>query len=63
MQGKDDVAKKERYEELMLKGSTAYRSLIKDDKKPYVYSKAVTEDEKNASSGIGAECKRNTGDI
>jgi thiol:disulfide interchange protein DsbC len=40
MQGKDDVVKKERYEQIMLKGSTAYSSLIKDINKPYIYSEA-----------------------
>jgi len=38
MQGKDDVAKKERFEALMLKGSTQYEALIKDVKNPFVYS-------------------------
>ena len=41
MQGKDDVVKKERYEQIMLKGSTAYSSLIKDINKPYIYSEVV----------------------
>ena len=41
MQGKDDAAKKERFEQVMLKGSTAYSSLIKDVNKPHVYSEAV----------------------
>lgn len=41
MQGKDDGAKKERFEQVMLKGSTDYSALIKDPKKPYVYSEAV----------------------
>ncbi len=41
MQGKDDAQKKERFEEVMLKGSTAYQTLIKDAKKPFVYSEAV----------------------
>ena len=41
MQGKDDAAKKDRFEQIMLKGSTAYSALIKDAKKPYVYSEAV----------------------
>ena len=41
MQGKDDAQKKERFEEIMLKGSTAYQTLIKDAKKPFVYSEAV----------------------
>jgi thiol:disulfide interchange protein DsbC len=41
MQRKDDVVRKERYEQIMLKGSTAYSSLIKDIKKPYIYSETV----------------------
>ena len=41
MQGKDDAAKKERFDQIMLKDSTAYSSLIKDATKPYVYSEAV----------------------
>ena len=41
MQGKDDVQKKERFEEIMLKGSTQYQALIKDAKKPFVYSSEV----------------------
>ena len=43
MQGKDDVKKKERFEALMLKGSDEYKVLIKDAKKPFVYSKEVGE--------------------
>lgn len=41
MQGKDDLQKKKRFEEIMLKGSTKYQALIKDVKKPFVYSEAV----------------------
>jgi len=41
MQGKDDAAKKERFDQIMLKDSTAYSALIKDATKPYVYSEAV----------------------
>ncbi len=41
MMGKDDVEKKERFEEVMLKGSTKYTELIKDAKKPFVYSDAA----------------------
>ena len=41
MQGEDDLAKKERFEQIMLKGSTAYSSFIKDINKPYVYTEAV----------------------
>ena len=41
MQGKDDAQKKKNLEELMLKGSTAYQTLIKDAKKPFVYSGVV----------------------
>ena len=43
MQGKDDIEKKERFEEVMLKGSTAYQALIKDTKKPFVYSSAIQQ--------------------
>ena len=39
IQGKNNTEKKERFEAVMLKGSTAYQTLIKDDKKPFVYSK------------------------
>ena len=38
MQGKDDTEKKARMDEIMLKGSTVYKSLIKDKNKPFVYS-------------------------
>jgi len=38
MRGKDDAEKKARFEEVMLKGSTKYTELIKDEKKPFVYS-------------------------
>ena len=41
MMGKNDVEKKERFEEVMLKGSTKYTELIKDAKKPFVYSDAA----------------------
>ena len=41
LQGKDDADKKERFDQVMLKGSTAYKALIKDEKKPYSYSEAV----------------------
>ena len=41
MQGKDDTEKKERFEEVMLKGSTKYKTLIKDAKKPFVYSTSM----------------------
>ncbi len=43
MQGKDEVEKKERFEEIMLKASTKYKELIKDEKKPYVYSSATQQ--------------------
>ena len=41
MMGKDDAQKKERFEEVMLKGSTKYTELIKDAKKPFVYSSTM----------------------
>lgn len=43
LQGKNDVEKKEKFEALMLKGLTEYRTLVKDDKKAFVYSPAVQE--------------------
>lgn len=43
MQGKDDSTKKKRFEKVMVKGSTEYQALIKDAKKPFVYSKTVGE--------------------
>jgi len=43
MQGKDGVEKKERFEEVMLKASSKYKELIKDEKKPYVYSPKTQE--------------------
>ncbi len=46
MQGKDDAQRKERFEEIMLKGSIQYQSLIKDVKKPFIYSEAVGEEMK-----------------
>lgn len=52
MQGKDDVQKKERFEEVMLKGSTAYQTLIKDTKKPFVYSEAVEQKMKKMNKAI-----------
>ena len=52
MQGKDDVQKQKRFEEIMLKGSTQYEALIKDDKKPFVYSAAVEEEMKKVDRAI-----------
>ena len=43
MQGKDDAARTERFKQVMLHGSTKYKVLIKDSKKPFVYSSAVRE--------------------
>jgi len=43
MMGKDEAGKKERFEDLMLKGSNKYTELIKDAKKPFVYSSATQE--------------------
>ncbi len=43
MQGKDEAEKKERFEEIMLKGSIKYTELIKDAKKPFVYSSATQQ--------------------
>ena len=52
MQGKDDVQKKERFEEVMLKGSAAYQTLIKDVKKPFVYSEAVEQVMKKTDKAV-----------
>jgi thiol:disulfide interchange protein DsbC len=41
MQGKNNAEKKARFEEVMLNNSTEYKALIKDDKKPFVYSKEL----------------------
>ena len=38
MMGKDDAEKKARFEEIMLKGLTKYAVLVKEPKKPFVYS-------------------------
>jgi len=52
MQGKDDAQKKKRFEEVMLKGSTVYQTLIKDAKKPFVYSDAVRQTMKKMDKAI-----------
>lgn len=52
MQGKDDAQKKERFEKVMLKGSTAYQTLIKDAKKPFVYSEAVGQAMKKVEKAV-----------
>jgi len=41
MQGKSDAEKKERFETIMLQGSEEYKKLIKDEKRPFVYSPEV----------------------
>jgi len=41
MQSSDDEKRKERFEAIMLKGSTAYTDLIKDTKKPFSYSTGI----------------------
>ena len=43
MQGKDDAEKKKRYDEIMLKGSTKYSVLHKDETKPFFYSTELQE--------------------
>ncbi len=43
MEGKNDAEKRERFEQLMLKKSTTYKSLIKDPKKPFKYSVQTQE--------------------
>ncbi len=46
MEGKDDVQKRERFEQLMLKKSTKYKTLIKNPKKPFKYT-AKTQEKMN----------------
>ena len=41
MRGKDETEKKARFSALMLKDSTEYQALIKDTKKPFMYSSEV----------------------
>ncbi|MDQ7047838.1 MAG: thioredoxin fold domain-containing protein [Sulfurovum sp.] len=56
LQGKDDAEKKERFEELMLKGSRKYTALIKDAKKPFDYNpstQAYIAKSKQASMELG----------
>ncbi len=43
MQGKDDAERKERFEEIMIKGSIKYKELIKDAEKPFKYSSATQQ--------------------
>jgi len=38
LMGKDDAEKKARFEEVMVKGSDKYKTLIKDEKKPFSFS-------------------------
>jgi thiol:disulfide interchange protein DsbC len=52
MQGKDDAQKKQRFEEVMLKGSTQYQALIKDATKPFVYSAALAEQMKKVDRAV-----------
>ena len=56
MKGKDDTEKKERYDKVMLQGSSAYQSLMQDKKKPFVYS-AETEKCVKASKKAAVELK------
>jgi thiol:disulfide interchange protein DsbC len=52
MLGKDDVSKKERFEQVMLKGSTEYSTLIKDVKKPFVYSPEIAKEMKKMDAAV-----------
>ncbi len=52
MQGKDDTERKKKFEELMLKGSTEYQTLIKDAKKPFVYSAEVEQAMKKVDKAV-----------
>jgi len=54
MQGKDDAERKERFEEIMIKGSTKYAELIKDAKKPFKYS-STTQEHMNKSDKAAME--------
>lgn len=57
LEPKDDKTRKERFEKVMLEGSTAYQALIKDPKKPFVYSavvKQLVRDAKKAVAELGA---------
>ena len=56
MQGKDDVEKKKRYDEIMLKDSRKYSTLIRDEKKPFVYS---TDVQKQIDKGTRATLELN----
>ncbi|RLA69294.1 MAG: hypothetical protein DRG09_06140 [Epsilonproteobacteria bacterium] len=52
MQGKDDTERKKKFEALMLKGSTQYQTLIKDAKKPFVYSSEVGQAMKKVDKAV-----------
>ena len=54
MQGKDDAERKERFEEIMIKGSTKYAELIKDAKKSFKYS-STTQEHMNKSDKAAME--------
>jgi len=52
MQGKDDAQRKERFEKIMLNGSTAYKVVLKDEKKPFVYSSEVEQTMKKVDKSV-----------
>ena len=55
MQGKDDAEKEKRFKEVMTKGSTSYKKLIKDEKKPFEHSsetKAYLKKSQEAASEL-----------
>jgi thiol:disulfide interchange protein DsbC len=43
LRGKNNADRKSRFEKIMLKGSSKYRKVIKNKKKPFAYSKDVKE--------------------
>ena len=60
MQGKDNAQRHERFEEVMLKGSTKYTELVKDDKKPFEYSDETKQYMKKSTSAFSELDARGT---
>jgi hypothetical protein len=52
LQGKDDAQKRERFEAVTVGKSQEYAALIKDEKKPFVYSPAVKEQVEKAKNAF-----------
>jgi len=58
LQGKDDAQKRERFEAVTVGKSQEYTALIKDEKKPFVYSPAVKEQvEKSKNAFVEFEAR------